>query len=126
MKAISALSPSKSVKTEEIIIQKIYDSVRNRKNLKMNVTVLDRSGILTRTCSSWQSEKTVEKLNRSSWLVKFCWFGIIAQAGRFECTAVKSEGIKSIILVSCRVHASKFYHRLPKLKIRGVCDSLCM
>ena len=40
--------------------------------------------------------------------VKFCWFGIIAQAGRVEFTAVKSEGIKSIILVSCMVHPSKF------------------
>ena len=51
----------------------------------------------------------VEKLNRSSCLVKFCWFGIIAQAGRVEFTAAaKSEGIKSIILVSCLVHSSKF------------------
>ena len=50
----------------------------------------------------------VEKLNRSSRLVKFCWFGIIAQAGRIEFTAAKSEGIKSIILVSCLVHSSKF------------------
>ena len=50
----------------------------------------------------------VEKLNRSSCLVKFCWFGIIAQAGRIEFTAAKSEGIKSIILVSCLVHSSKF------------------
>ena len=46
----------------------------------------------------------VEKLNCSSCLVKFCWFGIIAQAGRVEFTAAKSEGIKSIILVSCLVH----------------------
>ena len=50
----------------------------------------------------------VEKLSRSSCLVKFCWFGIRAQAGRVEFTAAKSEGIKSIILVSCRVHSSKF------------------
>ena len=50
----------------------------------------------------------VEKLNRSSCLVKFCWFGIIAQAGRVEFTAAKSEGIKSIILVSYLVHSSKF------------------
>ena len=50
----------------------------------------------------------VEKLNRSSCLVKFCWFGIIAQAGRVEFTAAKSEGIKPIILVSCLVHSSKF------------------
>ena len=50
----------------------------------------------------------VEKLNRSSRLVKFCWFGIIAQAGRVEFTAAKSEGMKPIILVSCLVHSSKF------------------
>ena len=50
----------------------------------------------------------VEKLNRSSCLVTFCWFGIIAQAGRVEFTAAKSEGMKSIILVSCLVHSSKF------------------
>ena len=50
----------------------------------------------------------VEKLNRSSCLVKFCWFGIIAQAGRVEFTAAKSEGMKPIILVSCLVHSSKF------------------
>ena len=52
-------------------------------------------------------EKMDEKLNRSSCLVKFCWFGIIAQAGRVEFTTVKSEGITSIILVSCLVHSSK-------------------
>ena len=39
----------------------------------------------------------VKKLNRSSCLVKFRWFGIIAQARRVEFTAAKSEGIKSII-----------------------------
>ena len=49
----------------------------------------------------------VEKLNCSSCLVKFCWFGIIAQAGRVEFTAAKSEGMKPIILVSCLVHSSK-------------------
>ena len=53
-------------------------------------------------------KKVVEKLNRSSCLVKFCWFGIIAQAARVEFTAAKSESIKSIILVSCLVHSSKF------------------
>ena len=37
-----------------------------------------------RTCPIWQPEKMVEKLNRSSCLVKFCWFGIIAQASRVE------------------------------------------
>ena len=51
----------------------------------------------------------VEKLNRSSGLVEFCWFGIIAQADRVEFTAVKLEGIKSMILVSCLIHSSKFY-----------------
>ena len=50
----------------------------------------------------------VEKLNRSSCLLKFCWFGIVAQAGRVEFTAAKSEGMKPIILVSCLVHSSKF------------------
>ena len=50
----------------------------------------------------------VGKLNRSSCLVKFCWFGIIAQAGRVEFTAATSEGMKPIILVSCLVHSSKF------------------
>ena len=35
----------------------------------------------------------VEKLNRSSCLVKFCWFGIIAKAGRVEFTAAMSEGM---------------------------------
>ena len=54
------------------------------------------------------AEKMVEKLNCSSWLVKFCWFGIIAQVGRVEVTAVKSEGIKFIIIMSCLVHSSKF------------------
>ena len=38
----------------------------------------------------------IEKLNRSSCLVKFCWFGVIAQAGRVEFTAVKSEGINAV------------------------------
>ena len=35
-------------------------------------------------------------------------FGIIEQVGGVEFTAVNSEGIKSIILVSCLVHSSKF------------------
>ena len=60
------------------------------------------------TCPIWQSEKMVEKLNRSSCLEKFCWFGIIAQQGRVEFTAAKSEGMKPIILVSCLVYSSKF------------------
>ena len=55
-----------------------------------------------------RAEKMVEKLNRSSCLVKFCRFGIIAQAGRVGFTAAKSEGIKPIILVSYLVHSSKF------------------
>ena len=50
----------------------------------------------------------VERLNRSSCLVKFCWFGIIAQAGRVEFTAAKPEGMKPIILVNCLVHFAKF------------------
>ena len=50
----------------------------------------------------------VEKLNHSSCLVKFCWFGITAQAGRVEFTAAKSKGMKPIILVSCLLHSSKF------------------
>ena len=50
----------------------------------------------------------VEKLNRSSCLVKFCWLGIIAQADRVEFTAAKSEGNKPITLVSCLVYYSKF------------------
>ena len=36
------------------------------------------------------------------------WFRIIAQAGRVEFTAAKSEGMKPIILVSCLVDSSKF------------------
>ena len=36
----------------------------------------------------WQTEKMVEKLNRS----KFCWFGIIAQAGRLEFVALSKVG----------------------------------
>ena len=63
----------------------------------------------TRTYPILEPEKMVEKLNRSSCLVKFYWFGIIEQAGRVEFTAVNSEGIKSIILVSClAVYSSKF------------------
>ena len=63
----------------------------------------------------------VEKLNRSSYLVKFCWFGIIAQADSVEFTSAKSEGIKPIILVSCLVHSSKFkwsFFELVRAKIR--------
>ena len=86
-------------------IQKIHDSVR--KELQDQCHCAWSLLKVTRTYPIWQSEKMVEKLNRSACLVKFCWFGIIAQAGRVEFTAVKSEGIKSIILVSCLVHSSK-------------------
>ena len=87
-------------------IQKIYDSVRKtpQNDCHCAWSLLK----VTWTCPIWQSEKMVEKLNRSSCLVKFCWFGIIAQAGRVEFTAAKSEGIKSIILVSCLNLSSKF------------------
>ena len=87
-------------------IQKIYDSVR--KELQDECHCAWSLLKVTRTCPIWQPEKMVEKLNRSSCLVKFCWLGIIAQAGSVEVTAVKSEGIKSIILVSCLLHSSKF------------------
>ena len=87
-------------------IQKIYDSVRKELQDKCHCAwpLLK----VTWTCPIWQSEKMVEKLNRSSCLVKFSGrFGIIAQAGRVEFTAAKSEGMKPIILVSCLVHSSK-------------------
>ena len=87
-------------------IQKIYDSVR--KELQDECHSGWSLFKVTWTCPIWQSEKMVEKLNRSSCFVKFCWFGIIAQAGRVEFTAAKSDGIKSIILASCLVHSSKF------------------
>ena len=79
--------------------QKTYDSVRNELQDECHCawSLLK----ITLTCPIWQSEKMVEKLNRSSCLVKFCWFGFIAQASRVEFTAARSEGIKSIILVSC-------------------------
>ena len=80
-------------------IQKIYDSVR--KELQDECHCASSLLKVARTCPIWQPEKMAEKLNRSSCLVMFCWFGIIAQAGRVEFTAVKPEGIKSIILVSC-------------------------
>ena len=47
--------------------------------------------VFEKTRKVLQSEKMVEKLNRSSCLVKFCWFGIIAQAGRV------SEGNKGAV-----------------------------
>ena len=88
-------------------IQKIYDSVR--KELQDECHCAWSPLKVTWTCLIWQSEKIVEKLNRTSCLVKFCWFGFIAQAGRVEFTAAaKSEGINSIILLSCLVHSSKF------------------
>ena len=59
--------------------------------------------------SRWMSLRLIALESEcSSCLVKFCWFGIIAQAGRVELTAAKSEGIKFIILVGCLVHSSKF------------------
>ena len=63
----------------------------------------------------------VEKLKRSSWVVQVCSLVIIAQAGGVEFTAAKPEGIKSIILVSCLVHSSKFkwsFFELVRAKIR--------
>ena len=87
-------------------IQKIYDS--KRKELQDQCHSAWSLLKVTWTCPIWQSERMVEKFNRSSCLVKFCLFGIIAQAGRVEFTAAKSEWIKSIILVSCLVHSSKF------------------
>ena len=86
-------------------IQKIYDSVRKELQDECHCTWTLLKVMWT--CPIWESEKMVEKLNRSSCLVKFCWFGIIAQAGRVKFTAAKSGGIKSIILVSCLVHSSK-------------------
>ena len=53
-----------------------------------------------------------EKLNRPSCLVKFCWFRIIAQAGRVELTAAKSEDIKSITLVCRLVHFNTFFQEV--------------
>ena len=72
-------------------IQKIYNSVEEELQDECHCawSLLK----VTWTCPVWQSEKMVEKLNRSSCLVKFCWFGIIAQADRVEFTAAKSEGI---------------------------------
>ena len=68
----------------------------------MNVTVLDRSwkpNLPDLAVRGWIA-------HRALW--SFAALGIIAQAGRIEFTAVKLEGIKSIILVSCLVHSSKF------------------
>ena len=73
-------------------IQKIYDSVRKELQDKCHCawSLLK----LTWTCPIWQSEKMVEKLNRSSCLVKFCWFRIIAQAGRVEFTPSVNQSTK--------------------------------
>ena len=57
-------------------IQKIYDSVR--KKLQDECHCAWSRLKVTRSCPIWQSEKMVEKLNRSICLVKFCWLGIIA------------------------------------------------
>ena len=100
-------------------IQKIYNSVR--KELRDEYHCTWSLLKVTWSCPIWQSEKIIEKLNCSSCLVKFCWFGIIAQAGRVEFTAARSEGMKPIILVSCLVHSSKFKwsffeHLTPKTR----------
>ena len=67
---------------------------KNRRNIQGKKGIKERTSRwnhcawsllkVTRTCPNWQPEKMVEKLNRSSCLVKFCWFVIIAQAGRVE------------------------------------------
>ena len=113
MKAISALNPSKSLgKMPKVRLNQKkcskdlrFGKERTSRWMSLCLIALESDA----TCQIWQPEKMVEKLNRSSCLVKFCWFGIIAQASRVEFTAAKSEGIKSIILVSCLdVHSSKF------------------
>ena len=71
-------------------IQKIYDSVR--KEIQDECHCARLLLIVTWTCPIWQFEKMVEKLNRSSCIVKFCSFGIIAQAIRVEFTAAKPDG----------------------------------
>ena len=64
-------------------VQKIYDSVR--KELQDECHCAWSLLKITWTCPIWQPEKMVEKLNRSSCFVKFCWFGIIAQAADLDC-----------------------------------------
>ena len=82
-------------------IQKIYDSARKELQLRwmsLRLIALERDSNL--------SDLAVRE---DGWEVEsLCWFGIITQAGRVEFTAAMSEGIKSIILVSCLVHSSKF------------------
>ena len=65
-------------------VQKIYDSVRKepyQDGCHCAWSLLK----VTWTCPIWQSEKVIKKLNRSSCLMKFCWFGIIAQAADLDC-----------------------------------------
>ena len=64
-------------------VKKIYDSVR--KELQDECHCAWSLLNVTWTCLIWQPEKMVEKLNRSSCLVKFCWLGIIAQAAGLDC-----------------------------------------
>ena len=56
-------------------VQKIFDSVR--KELQDECHCAWSLLKITWTSPIWQSEKMVEKLNRSSCLVRFCWFGIV-------------------------------------------------
>ena len=56
-------------------VQKIFDSVR--KELQDECHCAWSLLKITWTCPIWQPEKMVEKLNRSSCFVKFCWFGIV-------------------------------------------------
>ena len=94
-------------------IQKIYDSVRKELQDEWHC--------------AWSLGKMVEKLNHSSCIVKFCWFGIIAQTGRVEFTAAKSEGIVAfnfivhffkktefdfhnfIVVIKCKIYLENVY-----------------
>ena len=86
MKAMSALNPSKFLGE----IPKVrWKQTKYSKYLRLFKERISRWNHcawsllkVTRTCPIWQPEKIVEKLNGSSCLVKFCWFGITAQAGR--------------------------------------------
>ena len=64
-------------------VQKIFDSVR--KELQVECHCAWSLLKITWTCPIWQPEKMVEKLNRSSCFVRFCCFGIIAQAANLDC-----------------------------------------
>ena len=99
MKAISALNPSKSlvempkVRWKRRKYSKDLPFCKERTLRWMLLCLIAVEQKVTRTCPIRQSEKMIEKLNRLSCLVKFCWFGIIAQAGRVKFTAVKLEDI---------------------------------